>query len=283
MKIKTNKLVWLGIIILMLGAGWLIFHQKSDVKQGYAIAVVTGTTFEQKAREFPKVSEVKLYEDDNQTLQELDSGRVDAVITDRLVGLNGIKKGGYQNLQLAGDLLYQETIAVAFNLENQTLRQAVNRALEEVIADGTYAGISRKYFGRDILEGLTRETTHPGERPGTDESWKKVKQAGKIRFAMSGGYPPFNYYNENNELTGFDVEIAKAVCSRLGVEYVPVSTAWDGIVEGLRAKRYEGIWGSMAITPERLKVVDFSDPYYLSGAQLIVSRESSLRGPDDLQ
>jgi ABC-type amino acid transport substrate-binding protein len=283
LKVKTNKLVWLGIILLMSAAGWLIFHQKSGAKQGYTIAVVTGTTFEQKAREFPKVSEVKLYEDDNQTLQELDSGRVDAVITDRLVGLNGIKKGGYQNLQLAGDLLYRETIAVTFDLEDQTLRQAVNRALEEVIADGTYAGISRKYFGRDILEGLTRETTHPGERPGTDDSWKKAKRAGKIRFAMSGGYPPFNYYNDNNELTGFDVEIAKAVCSRLGVEYVPVTTAWDGIVEGLRAKRYEGIWGSMAITPERLKVVDFSDPYYLSGAQLIVSRESSLRGPEDLQ
>jgi ABC-type amino acid transport substrate-binding protein len=282
-KVKTHKFIWLGVILILSAAGWLLFHEKSVEKQGYTIAVVTGTTFEQKAREFMRVSEVKLYEDDNQTLQELSSDRVDAVITDRLVGLNGIKKGGYQDLQLAGDLLYRETIAVAFNLDDQTLRQAVNRALEAVIADGTYAGISRKYFGRDILEGLERETTHPGELPGTDDSWKEAKRAGRIRFAMSGGYPPFNYYDDNNELTGFDVDIAKAVCSRLGVEYVPVTTAWDGIVEGLRAKRYEGIWGSMAITPERLEVVDFSDPYYLSGAQLIVSRDSGLDGPEDLQ
>jgi ABC-type amino acid transport substrate-binding protein len=283
MSAKTNKLVWLGIILLMSTAGWLIYHEKSDESKGYTIAVVTGTTFEKKAREFTKVSEVKLYEDDNQTLQELNSGRVDAVITDRLVGLIGINEGGYKDLQLSGDLLYRETIAVAFNLKDQTLRQAVNRALKEVIDDGTYAAISRKYFGQDILEGLKCESTHPDEPQGTDDSWKKAKQAGRIRFAMSGGYPPFNFYNEHNELTGFDVEIGKAVCARLKVEYVPITTAWDGIVEGLRAKRYEGIWGSMAITPERLKVVDFSDPYYLSGAQLIVSKKSSLRGPEDLQ
>jgi ABC-type amino acid transport substrate-binding protein len=283
MNVKTNKLFWLVVILGLAVGGWLFYNGGSHKAKGYTIAAVTGTTFEKKAREFKNVKEVKLYEDDNQTLRELGAGRVDAVITDRLVGLIGIKEGGYDNLQIKGDLLYRETIAVAFNLQDRTLRQEVNRALQEVIEDGTYATISRKYFDRDILEGLERGTTHPDEPPGTDDSWKRVKRAGKIRFAMSGGYPPFNYYNDQNELTGFDVEIGQAVCSRLGVEYVPITTAWDGIVEGLRAKRYEGIWGSMAITPERLKVVDFSDPYYLSGAQLIVPEGSAIGGPEDLQ
>jgi ABC-type amino acid transport substrate-binding protein len=283
MRKKTNQYIWLGAAVLLLIGGWLVFNDRSNEKEGYSVAVVTGTTFEKKAREFAKVKEVKLYEDDNQTLRELSAGRVDAVITDRLVGLIGIKKGGYDNLKIAGDLLYRETIAVAFNLEDRTLRQAVNRALQEVISDGSYATISRKYFGRDILEGLERGTTHPDEPEGTDDSWARAKRAGRIRFAMSGGYPPFNYYNKENELTGFDVEIGKAVCAWLGVEYVPITTAWDGIVEGLRAKRYEGIWGSMAVTEERLKVVDFSDPYYLSGAQLVVSADSEIGGPDDLR
>jgi ABC-type amino acid transport substrate-binding protein len=283
MRVNTNKYIWLGVVVFLLIAGRLVFKGHSNEKKGYTVGVVTGTTFEKKAREFANVKEVKLYEDDNQTLRELNAGRVDAVVTDRLVGLIGIKEGGYDNLQIAGDLLYRETIAVAFNLEDQTLRQAINRALQEVIADGTYAAISRKYFGRDILEGLERGTTHPDEPEGTDASWARAKRAGRIRFAMSGGYPPFNYYNKENELTGFDVEIAKAVCARLGVKYVPITTAWDGIVEGLRAKRYEGIWGSMAITSERLKVVDFSDPYYLSGAQLVVPTDSEIGGPEDLQ
>jgi ABC-type amino acid transport substrate-binding protein len=283
MNVSMNKFIWLGLVLFLLIGGGLILNQRSNETKGYIVAVVTGTTFEKKAREFKNVKEVKLYEDDHQTLRELTDGRVDAVITDRLVGLIGIKEGGYDNLEISGDLLYRETIAVAFNLQDQTLRQAVNRALQEVIEDGTYAKISRKYFDLDILEGLQRGITHPDEQPGTDDSWEKVKREGKIRFAMSGGYPPFNYYNDKNELTGFDVEVAKAVCSRLGVEYVPITTAWDGIVEGLRAKRYEGIWGSMAITPERLKVVDFSDPYYLSGAQLVVPKNSAIRGAEDLQ
>lgn len=280
---KVRKLVVCGVIILLVVGAWALFGTRAEKATGYTLAVVTGTTFEKKARSFQSVDEVKLYEDDNQTLSELENKRVDAVITDRLVGLIGMKKGGYQNLKLAGDLLYRETIAVAFNREDKGLRQQVNKALEEIINNGTYAAISKKYFGRDILEGLERGQTHNGERAATDNSWDRVQKTGRIRFAMSGGYPPFNYYDSQNHLTGFDVEIGQAVCDRLGVAFIPVTTAWDGIIEGLRAKRYDGVWGSMAITEERLKVVDFSDPYYLSGAQLIVRNDSRITGPEDLE
>jgi ABC-type amino acid transport substrate-binding protein len=264
------------IIFAFMGGG------KMD-ENAYTVAVVTGTTFEEKARAMSKVGDVKLYEDDNQTLSELANGRVEVVITDRLVGLNGIQKGGYGNLRLAGDLLYQELCAVAFHQEDDSLRQAINQGLDAIIENGTYALISKKYFGRDILEGLNRPVTVINDEEATDGTWNKIKEKGVATFAMSGGYPPFNYYNENNELTGFDVEIARAVCEYLGVKYEPITTAWDGIIEGLRAKRYDGVWGSMAITDQRLEIVDFSDPYYISGAQLIVVEDSNIEGPETLQ
>jgi len=278
----TKKGIWTGvaavaiIILLLLVLG-------TSKKEGYTVAVVTGTTFEKEARKFPGVAEVKLYEDDNQTLTELSTGRVDAVITDRLVALTGIEKGGYDNLKLAGDLLYRETIAVALSKEDDALRQAINKALNQIIADGTYAEISRKYFGTDIMLDVTRPVTFPNEAPASDDSLEKVLKEGVLSFAMSGGYPPFNYYNEKNELSGFDVEIAKAVCKKLGVRYKPVTTAWDGIIEGLRAGRYDGVWGSMAITEGRLNIVDFSDPYYISGAQLVVRKDSPITGTESLQ
>ena len=109
----------------------------------------------------------------------------------------------------------------------------------------------------------------------------KVKERGEIRMAMSGQYPPFNFVDENNNLTGFDVEIGKAVAKRIGVEGVALSTAWDGIIAGLLAKKYELICGSMAITPERLKSIDFSDPYYRSGAQLFVKKGSAIQSYKD--
>lgn len=250
---------------------------------GIKIGVVTGTTFEEKAKEYTKVTEVKLYKDDNLTLQELSSKRIDGVITDRLVGLNGIKQGNYKNLQLAGDLIYKETIAVAIRKEDDSLRQAINQALEKMVSDGTYAAISTKYFGRNILEGIKYEKTYSKDEAAKDDSLDRVKKAGKIKFAMSGGYPPFNFFTANDELTGFDVEIGKEVAKRLGVQYEPVTTDWSGILEGLRSGRYDGIFGSMAVTEKRLEVVDFTDPYYYSGAQLIVRSDSKIKGPEDLK
>lgn len=115
------------------------------------------------------------------------------------------------------------------------------------------------------------------------DSLTRVKDKGEISFAMSGGYPPFNFYNEENELVGFDVDVGKAVAERLDVEFKPVTTEWSGIIEGLRSGAYDGILGSMAVTPDREKVVDFSTPYYYSGAQLVVRNDSDFSSPDDLE
>lgn len=285
------KYMSLGLIVIIMGV--LLIGcggnnaadtaGNTDEKKEYVIGVTLGTTYEEEAKKFSKVKEVKTYKDDNLTLQELATGRVEGVITDRLVGLIGIKEAGYQNLKLAGDLIFKETIAVAVRQDDDALRQAINKALSETIEDGTYAKISKKYFGRDIMEGIDYKKTFPNDAPAADDSLKRVKKAGKISFAMSGGYPPFNYFTDNDELTGFDVEIGKEVAKRLGVKYEPVTTDWSGILEGLRSGRYDGIFGSMAVTDERLKVVDFTDPYYYSGAQLIVQKDSKITGPEDLK
>jgi polar amino acid transport system substrate-binding protein len=109
-----------------------------------------------------------------------------------------------------------------------------------------------------------------------------IKQKGELSFAMTGQYPPFNFVDENNRLTGFDVEICTAIAGELGVSPSPVTTAWDGIVAGLLAGKYDLICGSMAITESRLKSIDFSEPYYRSGAQLFVGRGSSLDSAEEL-
>ncbi|BDQ35046.1 ABC transporter substrate-binding protein [Pseudodesulfovibrio portus] len=125
-----------------------------------------------------------------------------------------------------------------------------------------------------MLAGCSEETV---------DSLSRVKKAGEISFAMSGGYPPFNFYNESNELVGFDVDVAREVAARLGVSLKPVTTEWSGIIEGLRSGVYDGILGSMAVTEKRLEVVDFSTPYYYSGAQLLVKKGASYSDPAQLK
>lgn len=115
------------------------------------------------------------------------------------------------------------------------------------------------------------------------DSLERVKQAGKISFAMSGGYPPFNFYDDKNNLVGFDVDVSTEIAKRLGVKFEPVTTEWSGIIEGLRSGAYDGILGSMAVTEERKKVVDFSTPYYYSGAQLVVKKGGTYANPEDIK
>jgi polar amino acid transport system substrate-binding protein len=110
-----------------------------------------------------------------------------------------------------------------------------------------------------------------------------VIKKGEIKMAMSGQYPPFNFVDDKNTLTGFDVEIGQAVGKLIGIQATPLSTAWDGIIAGLIANKYELICGSMAITAERLKSIDFSEPYYRSGAQLFVKKGSAIKSVADLK
>ena len=109
-----------------------------------------------------------------------------------------------------------------------------------------------------------------------------IRAEEEISFAMSGEYPPFNYY-ELNELAGFDVDVAKEIASRMDAEAEFVTTAWDGIIPGLTSGHYDTILGSMAITDQRLEAVNFTIPYYYSGAQIVVTEDSDIDGPTDIE
>ncbi|MFV0422965.1 transporter substrate-binding domain-containing protein [Oleidesulfovibrio sp.] len=110
-----------------------------------------------------------------------------------------------------------------------------------------------------------------------------VKETGEIAFAMSGGYPPFNYYDQNNTLQGFDVDVAKEIASRLGVTFVPITIPWESLIPQLEAGAFEGILASMAITSNRLERIIFSRPYYFSGAQILVKANAPYNTVADIK
>jgi len=117
----------------------------------------------------------------------------------------------------------------------------------------------------------------------TTTTLDRIKADGKLTYAMSGQYPPFNFFNEQNELTGFDVEIGQEIAKRINVNPAPIATEWDGLIAGLTTSKFDLILGSMAITDERLEKVNFSTPYYRSGAQVIVPSDSNISGGTDLK
>ncbi|WP_043365235.1 transporter substrate-binding domain-containing protein [Cupriavidus sp. WS] len=100
-----------------------------------------------------------------------------------------------------------------------------------------------------------------------------VRQAGVLRIGVEGTYPPFNYRGANNQLDGFDVDVARGVASRLGVKPEFVTTEWSGIIAGLQAGKFDVIVNQVAVTPARRQVLDFSTPYVYSAAQLIQRKD----------
>jgi len=98
----------------------------------------------------------------------------------------------------------------------------------------------------------------------------EVRQRGTLRVAVEGTYPPFNFKDASGKLTGFDVEIAEAIAGKLGVKAAFSTTEWSAILAGLQAGKYDVIVNQVAATDKRRETFDFSDPYVVSSAQLIV-------------
>lgn len=88
------------------------------------------------------------------------------------------------------------------------------------------------------------------------KDWKE------IRIAFDIPYEPFEYKDENGNLTGFEVELAEAMCEEMKADCEFVIQAWDGMIPGLIARKFDAIMSSMSITEERAKRVQFSKPYY---------------------
>ncbi|MBB3211910.1 cystine transport system substrate-binding protein [Herbaspirillum sp. Sphag1AN] len=101
-----------------------------------------------------------------------------------------------------------------------------------------------------------------------------VKARGTLKVALEGTYPPFNFKDpKTGELSGFEVEVAKLLAAKLGLKPEFTTTEWSGILAGLGAGKYDVIINQVGITDERQKAFDFSDPYTLSSAQLIVRKD----------
>jgi len=83
-----------------------------------------------------------------------------------------------------------------------------------------------------------------------------------VRLAVDVPYEPFEYKAPDGSLTGFEIELGDAVCAEMKVECEWVIQAWDGIIPGLLANKYDAILSSMSITEERAKKVAFSNGYY---------------------
>ncbi|OON40986.1 arginine ABC transporter substrate-binding protein [Izhakiella australiensis] len=101
----------------------------------------------------------------------------------------------------------------------------------------------------------------------------------RIRFASSATYPPFEYLNADNQIIGFDIDLAKALCQQMKAHCTFVNNPFNTLLEGLKYHRYDAVISGLDITEERSKTVSFTSPYYENAAVVLASqgRFSSLQ------
>ncbi|MCV0427936.1 MAG: amino acid ABC transporter substrate-binding protein [Roseibium sp.] len=115
------------------------------------------------------------------------------------------------------------------------------------------------------------------------ENLDAIQSAGVIKIGTEGTYAPFTYHDTEGKLVGFDVEIGHAVAEKLGVKAEFVEGKWDGLIAGLDVKRYDAVINQVGITDARKQKYNFSDPYIVSKAVLIVrANNDDINGFDDL-
>ncbi|MFC1488927.1 transporter substrate-binding domain-containing protein [Thermodesulfobacteriota bacterium] len=118
--------------------------------------------------------------------------------------------------------------------------------------------ISAPVFGADI--NLAKKSTI-----------EKILKRGELRVGFESGYVPFEMTDKRGNFIGFDMDYARRLAKEMGVKFVPVNTAWDGIIPALMTDKFDIIMGGMTVTQQRNLKVNFCDPYIVVGQSILLN------------
>ena len=121
-----------------------------------------------------------------------------------------------------------------------------------------------------------------GTKETEDNSLKYIQDKGNFVLGLDDSFPPMGYRDENNEIVGFDIDVAREVCSRLGVELVLQPIDWNSKEQELLTKQIDCIWNGFTVTEERRKAMTFSDSY-VENAQVVIVKNPAYKTLADLK
>ena len=118
--------------------------------------------------------------------------------------------------------------------------------------------------------GSEEVSTEIGTGESADDLLAQIKERGSIIVAMEGTWAPWTYHDEDDNLVGYDVEVAQNIAEKFGVEVEFIEGAWDGLLAGLDAGRYDIMVNGVGVTEERAEKYNFSTPYAYNKTAVIV-------------
>lgn len=144
--------------------------------------------------------------------------------------------------------------------------------------------------GCSSANGTTEETTSAAETTaaetdtasGEDNSLQKVLDSGKFILGLDATFKPMGFTDENDQIVGFDIDVAQEVCKRLGVELVKQPIDWDTKEADLDAGKIDCIWNGMSINASRQEVMNLSEAYMENAMVFVVANGSAIASQADL-
>lgn len=243
--------------------------KSADDLWGKKIGVQLGTTGDVFASDYEDADEAKKAGDKEVAVIErynkgadavlaLSQGKIDCVIIDNepakalIAATNG--------LNILEEEFAVEDYAIAMK-KGSELKAKINAALADLKADGTVDKIIKNYIGDDT-KGKTPYVSPEGlERPN-----------GILKMGTEAQFPPYEYYAENQEIVGLDVDLARAVADKLGMTLEIVDMQFNGILDSIKTGKVDVGIAGMTVTEDRLLEVDFSDTYTTATQVIIVKK-----------
>jgi len=259
----------------------------SAATMNYKLGVQSGTTSDTYAAAELENADVSGFDSIDLAIEALKQGDVDFVLGD----LPTLKfyQADSDGLSIAGSFS-EEDFGIGVAPGDSDLLAAINVALGEIIASGEYDTIFAATFGDEIVvltddTDANTATEYPAEPTGT---LADVLAAENLNFGTDPYYPPFESYDADNNVVGFDADIAAAIGAKIAAGYnqslnvTMVEKTWDDLL-AFGYTDYDATLSAMTKTAQRAENTDFSRAYYSSKQGILASADSpTITGVGDL-
>ncbi len=206
-----------------------------------------------------EVSTVERFNKGNDAVQALKQGKIDCVIIDEQPAKAFVEKN--DDLMILDEEFAIEEYAICVSKDKADLTAAINGALAELKEDGTLDSIIANYIGDDT------KGQSPYESPADADHSKGI-----LVMATNAAFEPYEYY-EGNEVIGIDVDMARAVCDKLGYELKVDDIEFDAIINAVQSGKADIGVAGMTVTEDRLQSIDFTDSYTTATQVMIVRKK----------
>ena len=227
---------------------------------GKVVGVQTGTTGDIYISDDPdlKLKGVERYNTGFEAVQALSQNKIDAVVIDDQPAQAFVAQ--MNGLTILDTEYVKEDYAMAVQKGNTELLGKLNEAIAALQENGTLKTIIDFYID------------HSGEGYTSPKGVKHPN--GELVMATNAEFPPYEYYDDNNEIVGIDADLAKAIGDYLGYEVTISDMKFDSIITSVATGKAQFGMAGLTVTEERQQSIDFTNPYY-TGKQVVIVRKSA--------